>query len=136
MPKLLGIDFGTKRIGLAITDDLQLIGSPWKTLTTPTFWAEISDIIAQEKIAAIVVGIAHYRDGKASETTLLQKEFIQKLNRKFPALSVHTMDERYTSKLASQSIHQLGLGKKKREDKSLVDKISAAIILQSYLDNR
>lgn len=136
MPKLLGIDFGTKRIGLALTDELQIIGSPWKTITPQEFWQEIAKIIKQEKVEAIIVGVAYHRDGSASETTLLQRAFIERLKKSFPLLPIHEIDERYTSKLASHAIHQMDLGKKKRADKSLTDKISAAIILQCHLDKR
>ncbi len=136
MPKLLGIDFGTKRIGLALTDELKIIGSPWKTISPPEFWQEISKIITQENVEALIVGVAYHRDGSASETTLLQRAFIERIKKSFPLLPIHEIDERYTSKLASHAIHQMDLGKKKRADKSLTDKISAAIILQCYLDKR
>lgn len=136
MPKLLGIDFGTKRIGLALTDELKIIGSPWKTISPPVFWQEISKIITQENVEALIVGVAYHRDGSASETTLLQRAFIERIKKSFPLLPIHEIDERYTSKLASHAIHQMDLGKKKRADKSLTDKISAAIILQCYLDKR
>lgn len=136
MPKLLGIDFGTKRIGLALTDELKIIGSPWKTISPLEFWQEISKIITQENVEALIVGVAYHRDGSASETTLLQRAFIERLKKSFPLLPIHEIDERYTSKLASHAIHQMDLGKKKRADKSLTDKISAAIILQCYLDKR
>lgn len=136
MPKLLGIDFGTKRIGLALTDDLKIIGSPWKTISPQEFWQEISKIITQENVEALIVGVAYHRDGSASETTILQRAFIERLKKSFPLLPIHEIDERYTSKLASHAIHQMDFGKKKRADKSLTDKISAAIILQCYLDKR
>ena len=136
MSKLLGIDFGTKRIGLAITDELQVIASPWKTVEPQEFWLDISKIITQEKIEAMIVGVAYHRDGSASETTLLQRAFIERLKKIFPMIPIHEIDERYTSKLASHAIQQLKLGKKKRADKSITDKISAAIILQSYMDGQ
>ena len=136
MAKLLGIDFGTKRMGLALTDDLQMIGSPWKTISPQEFWLNIATIITREKIEGMVVGLAFHRDGSASETTQLQQKFIQRLRITFPSIPIHEIDERYTSKLANQAIQQLQLGKKKRDDKSLTDKISAAIILQTYLDSR
>lgn len=136
MSKLLGIDFGTKRIGLALTDELQIIASPWKTISPQEFWLDIPNIITHEKIEAMIVGVAYHRDGSASETTLLQQAFIERLKKSFPLIPMHEMDERYTSTIATHAIHQLGLGKKKRADKSLTDKISAAIILQSYMDGR
>lgn len=136
MPKLLGIDYGSKRIGLALTDEMQVIGSPWKTISPQEFWLEINKIITQERIEAIVVGIAFHRDGNASETTLLQRDFIKRLKKTFPSITIQEVDERNSSKMAAQTIHQLELGKKKRTDKSITDKISAAIILQRYLESR
>jgi putative Holliday junction resolvase len=136
MAKLLGIDFGTQRIGLALTDELMIVGSPWKTVTPKEFWSEIMKYIASENIQGMVMGVARHRDGSESDTTRLQMEFLQRLRKSFPAMIIHTVDERYTSKLATNAIHQLGLSKKKRSDKSLTDMISAALILQFYIDQK
>ena len=134
MSKVLAIDYGQKRTGIAITDSLRMIASPLETVETGKIFEYLEKIILKEKIVDIVVGEARHLDGNASEITLLQEKFCKEINKKFPAVVIHRIDEMYTSKLASQSLVMGGMKKKDRQNKGNLDKVSAAIILQQFLD--
>lgn len=134
MSKALGIDYGTKRTGLAITDALRIIASPLETVETPQLMSRLQVLVTKEKITDFVVGEARHADGTASEITLAQEKFCKQLRAQFPEIPVHRVDEMYTSKLASQAMIAGGMKKKGREEKGNLDKISAAIILQTYLN--
>ena len=132
--KILGIDYGEKRCGLAITDSAQIVAAPLKTVDTKTIFSELKSLIDREKINTIVVGEARYLNGEQSATTLLQQQFCDKLQKNFPGISLHRVDETYTSKMAQQSLLMSGMKKKDRQQKGNLDMVSAAILLQSYLD--
>jgi putative Holliday junction resolvase len=132
--KILGIDYGEKRCGLAITDSAQIVAAPLKTVDTKTIFSELKSLIDREKINTIVVGEARYLNGEQSATTLLQQQFCDKLQKNFPDVSLHRVDETYTSKMAQQSLLMSGMKKKERQQKGNLDMVSAAILLQSYLD--
>jgi putative holliday junction resolvase len=132
--KIIGIDYGTKRCGLAITDSLQLIAAPLKTVETTRIFDELAQLIAKESAVCVVVGEARYLNGDASDTTRRQADFCMQLQKKFPQLPLHRVDEMYTSQLAQQSMLLSGAKKKDRAQKGNIDMISAAILLQSYLD--
>ena len=134
MSKVLAIDYGQKRTGIAITDSLRMIASPLETVETGKIFEYLEKIILNEKIVDIVVGEARHLDGNASEITLLQEKFCKEINKKFPAVVIHRIDEMYTSKLASQALVMGGMKKKDRQNKGNLDKVSAAIILQQFLD--
>jgi putative Holliday junction resolvase len=134
MSKVLAIDYGQKRTGIAITDSLRMIASPLETVETGKIFEYLEKIILKEKIVDIVVGEARHLDGNASEITLLQEKFCKEINKKFPAVMIHRIDEMYTSKLASQALVMGGMKKKDRQNKGNLDKVSAAIILQQFLD--
>ncbi len=134
MSKVLAIDYGQKRTGIAITDSLRMIASPLETVETGKIYEYLEKIILKEKIVDIVVGEARHLDGNASEITLLQEKFCKEINKKFPAVVIHRIDEMYTSKLASQALVMGGMKKKDRQNKGNLDKVSAAIILQQFLD--
>lgn len=134
MPKILAIDYGKVRTGLAITDDLQMIASPLKTVETKNIMVELAKILQTNKISIVVVGEAKYADGKPSEITELQAKFVDVLLKKFPGVHVVRIDERYTSKMAAQALVASGMRKSQRQKKENLDMVSAAIILQSYLD--
>lgn len=134
MSKVLAIDYGQKRTGIAITDSLRMIASPLETVETGKIYEYLEKIILKEKIVDIVVGEARHLDGNASEITLLQEKFCKEINKKFPAVVIHRIDEMYTSKLASQALVTGGMKKKDRQNKGNLDKVSAAIILQQFLD--
>ena len=134
MAKAIGIDYGKKRIGIAISDSLQIIASALTTIDTPNIFTFLKDLLEKEEIDCFVVGEPKNLDGTPTDSTVITKEFVAKLSKKYPQIPIKRIDERFTSKIAKQSILDAGIKKMKRRDKALVDKVSAAIILQSYLD--
>lgn len=136
MSKILAIDFGQKRVGLAITDENQLIASALTTVHSKDIFSFLKDFIANETVECIVVGEAKNLDGTPSESSRFIEPFVKRLNQEFYNIKIERIDERFTSKMAFQSMIRAGLNKKSRRDKSIVDKISATIILQSYLESR
>ena len=135
MSKIVALDFGLKRIGVAITDDFNIIASALDTVSSNNIIPFLNKIVEKNDIKTIVVGQPLQKDYSPS---LIEKEilkFIDVLKNKFPNISLERYDERYTSVTAKKVIIQSGISKSKRRDKSLVDKISATIILQSYLEN-
>ncbi len=136
MSKILAIDFGLKRTGLALSDELQMFAFGLKTVESKTLMDELKILVVKEKIVEIVIGEPKRLDTSDSHITQnvrLLKEAVQK---NFPELLVNLLDERFTSKMASAVIAQSGLKKKDREQKGLIDTVSAAIILQDYLQTR
>jgi len=136
MGRILGIDFGTKRIGLAVTDPLQIFASPLKTVKNNEFYDFIIEYLKTESIDEFVIGYPVKLNNKASESVKYINPFIRKIEKSFPGKPVHLVDERFTSGMALRTMIEGGVKKKDRQDKALVDKISAAIILQSFLDKR
>ena len=134
MGKVLGIDFGTKRTGIAITDAMQIIASGLTTVATHTLDDFISNLVQKETVECFVVGDPKNLDGSATDSTVHVNGFLKRLKQKFPTIPVHQIDERFTSKIAKQSILASGVKKKGRQNKALVDEVSATIILQNYLD--
>ena len=134
MAKALGIDYGKKRVGIAISDSLQIIASALTTIDMPNIFTFLKDLLEKEEIDCFVVGEPKNLDGTPTDSTVITKEFVAKLSKKYPQIPIKRIDERFTSKIAKQSILDAGIKKIKRRDKALVDKVSAAIILQSYLD--
>ena len=133
MARLLAIDFGTKRTGIAITDEMQIIASGLTTVLTKDLISFLKDYFAKEDVELIVIGEPKQKDGTYSDVEVCIKNFILKLVKAFPTLRIERMDERFTSKIALKTMIESGLSKKKRQNKSLVDEISATIILQDYL---
>jgi len=136
MGKALGIDYGTKRTGIAISDSMQIIGSGLTTVSTHILDDFIADILKKEDIDCFVVGDSKNLDGTNTDITGHINSFLRRLRRLYPKILVHQIDERFTSKIAKQSILESGVTKKKRQEKALVDKVSATIILQTYLDSK
>lgn len=136
MAKLLGIDYGTKRVGLAITDDLQIIASPLETIETSKIIDHLEKLLSKEPIEAIVLGEPKYLDGNISDTTKKVYKFKTEIEKKFPNIPIHLEDEMFTSKMAAESMIASGVKKKKRQDKGNLDKVSAALILKSYMDKQ
>jgi putative holliday junction resolvase len=134
MSKVLGIDFGTVRIGLALTDSARIIASPLDTIDNKGSLDYLKKLIAKEKITEVVVGEAKRLNGESSEITLLQEEFVKKLTSAIPGISIYRVNEMYTSKMAAQSMITSGVKQSVRRDKGTLDKMSAAILLQSWLD--
>jgi len=136
MGRILGIDFGTKRIGLAVTDPLRIFASPLKTVKNYEFDDFIKEYLKTESIEEFVIGYPVKLNNKASESVKYIDPFIRKLEKLFPGKPVHLVDERFTSGMALKTMIEGGVKKKQRRDKAMVDKISASIILQSFLDKR
>ena len=136
MGKALGFDYGTRRTGIAITDNMQIIASGLTTVPTHTLDAFIADIVLKENIEYFVVGDPKNLDGTNTDSTGHVNSFVKRLQRLYPTTLVCKIDERFTSKIAQKSILASGLKKKARQNKALVDEVSATIILQNYLDYR
>ena len=134
MGKALGIDYGTKRTGIAITDAMQIIASGLTTVATHTLDDFISNLVQKESIECFVVGDPKNLDGTVTDSTGHVNGFVKRIKHTYPNIPIHQIDERFTSKIAKQSILDAGIKKMKRRNKALVDKVSAVIILQSYLD--
>jgi len=136
MGRIIAIDYGRKRTGLAVTDPLQMIANGLTTIPSSTTIDYLKNYFGNEKVDAIVVGHAKQMDNTDSESMQYIRPFIKQLTKHFPGLPVHMIDERFTSKIALQSMIDGGLKKKKRQDKALVDTISATLILLSYLEQK
>lgn len=136
MGKVLGIDYGAIRTGIAITDNMQIIASGLTTVATHNLYSFIADIVLKENIECFVVGDPKNLDGSSTDITVHVEDFVKQLERLYPTILVHQIDERFTSKIAKQSILQSGINRKGRQKKALIDKVSATIILQDYLDYR
>lgn len=135
MGRILAIDYGTKRVGIAESDDLKIIAFPLTTVHSKDLIDFLKKYHQQNTIEALVVGEPKRLNNEPTDVTELINQFVVHLQRKFPQIPVHRIDERFTSKIATQSIQQSTLSKKKKQDKSLVDTISATLILQSFLQN-
>ena len=133
MSKYLGVDFGLKRIGLSITDQEKIFAFPLTTIEFDNAFNFFKDLFFKEEVSKVIIGYPKRLSGVDSDIESSIKIFIKKFKKQFPAIEIERFDERFTSKLASKAIVSSGLGKKKRSDKSLIDKVSAAIILQDYL---
>jgi putative Holliday junction resolvase len=129
----MALDYGLKRCGLATTDPLRIIASPLTTVPTPELLAFFQNYLRTEAVERLVIGQALQADGEVSALEEKIQDFIQQFQTAFPKIDIVRYDERYTSKMASQVIQQTVKKKSKRQDKGLVDQISAAIILQEYL---
>ncbi len=136
MGQILAIDYGKARCGLAATDDFQIIASGLTTVLTPEIFTFLEDYLGKNTVDSIVVGMPTDLKGNLSEVESDILKFIEKFQEKFPKVEVHRLDERFTSKMASFFISQSGKSKKKREEKGLIDKVSATIILQNFLDQK
>lgn len=135
MGRILAIDYGKKRTGLAVTDPLQLIASPLDTVDTQQLFSYLKSYLAREDVECIVVGLAHKADGSPTDSTPLIHTFIKGLQKRHPGITIETEDEAYTSKQAMDIMLAGGIKKKERRNKSNVDKVSASLILQSYLES-
>ena len=136
MGRLLAIDYGSKRTGIAITDELQLIASGLTTVSTFTLISFLKDYFASEQVDVVIIGEPKQKDGTHSYIETEISNFIVKLTEVFPNIEIKRMDERFTSKMAFQTMIDSGLKKKQRQNKALIDEISATIILQDYLYNK
>lgn len=134
MGRILSIDYGTKRCGIAVTDELKMIASGLTTVETKDLVEFLQDYFLTENVELLVVGEPKQKDGLPSEVEVEIRKFLEKFTKTFPKMPIKRVDERFTSKMAVQTMIDSGLKKKKRQDKSLIDEISATIILQAYLN--
>lgn len=136
MGRVLAIDYGEKRTGIAITDPLQIVASGLTTVDTNTLIDFLKNYCSEENVDLFVVGLPKQMNNHPSQSECLIKPFLKKLKSNFPRISIIRIDERFTSKIALRTIIDLGLKKSQRQNKLLVDQISATLILQSYLDSK
>jgi putative Holliday junction resolvase len=136
MGRILAIDYGRKRVGIAVTDDSQIIASALATIPASEVIAFLKKYMTAEKVVCFVVGEPLQMNNLPSESFKFIEPFIRKLKQEFPEIPVERVNERFTSKMAVQTMIDSGLKKKDRQNKGLIDRISATIILQSYLDYR
>ena len=135
MARIISIDYGQKRTGLAVTDPMKIIATGLTTIPTHTLYDFLKDYISKENVERIIVGLPKQTNGLPSENMKRIEPFVAKWEKDFPAIPIEYYDERFTSVLAHRAMIDGGLKKKTRQDKALVDKISATIILQSYLES-
>jgi putative Holliday junction resolvase len=135
MGRILAIDYGTKRVGIAVTDQLQLIANGLKTVAVSDIFPFLRSYIEQEPVELLLVGEPKKMNYADSDVCRVIIPFVNKLKKEFPHIPVKRVDERFTSKMAFQTMIDAGLNKTKRQNKALVDTISATIILQSYLES-
>lgn len=136
MGRIVALDYGKVRTGIAVTDPLQLIASGLKTVPTSSLLDELKAYVRDEDVDLFVVGEPRQMDNTPSESEALIRPFLQQLEKAFPHIPIARQDERFTSKMAMRSMLDSGMKKKKRKDKGLVDEISATLILQSYMESR
>ena len=136
MDRILAIDYGVKRVGIAVTDPMKIIASGLQTVSTHQIFGFLKDYFQRENVSEIVVGYPRNLNNQPSESVKYINPFIKKLEKTYPEKKIVLVDERFTSKIAFQSMIDAGLKRKQRQNKELVDQISAALILQGYLESR
>ena len=136
MARLLAIDYGRKRTGIAVTDTLQIIANGLTTVPSHTIINFLKDYISKEPVELIIVGLPRQMNYEEAESMQYIKPFVKKLRKEIPDIPVEYFDERFTSRMAQQTMIDGGLKKKQRQNKALVDEISATIILQGYMEGR
>lgn len=133
MPRIICIDYGGKRTGIAVTDPLQIIATGLTTIETKNFIPFLKDYFSKEQVERIVIGMPTNWDDSDTHATPLVKRAIEQLKKNFPNMPIETVDERYTSKMAKNAMLEMGMKKMQRRDKKLVDEIAATIMLQEYM---
>lgn len=135
MARILAIDYGTKRVGIAVSDELQLIASGLITVAEGELLPFLRDYISKESVGTLVIGEPKHLDNRPADIEEKILKLVKKLEKQFTEIPIHRVDERFTSKMAFQTMIDSGLKKKARQNKALIDEISATIILQSYMDS-
>ncbi|WP_395053055.1 Holliday junction resolvase RuvX [Flavobacterium sp.] len=136
MPRILAIDYGLKRTGIAVTDELQIIASGLTTIPSETAIQFLQDYFAKENVKEVLVGEPKQMNGEPSQSAEIIEKFVEKFKTNFPEMKLIRVDERFTSKMAFQTMIDSGLKKKQRQNKALIDEISATIMLQDYLTRK
>lgn len=134
--RLMAFDYGTKRIGVAVSDPMQIIATALDTVHPEHIWAFLATYLQSEQVETFVVGKPLQMDGTPSESAQHVTGFVRKLRKLYPHIPVVEVDERFTSKMASASISQSGMRKHKKHQKALVDTVSATLILQTYMQSK
>lgn len=135
MARILSIDYGGKRTGLAVTDPLKIIATGLCTVETSKLIPFLKDYFSKQQVELVLIGMPVNWDDSATHATPLVQKFIKEFGKNFPAIPIKEVDERFTSKMASQAMLQMGLKKKQRQNKAMLDEIAATIILQEYLQH-
>ena len=133
MPRILAIDYGIKRTGIAVTDELQIIASGLTTVPSETAITFLATYFSKENVVKVLIGEPKQMNGQPSESTPIIEKFVTDFKTAFPEMKIDRVDERFTSKMAFQTMIDSGLKKKQRQNKGLVDEIAATILLQDYL---
>ena len=133
MARILAIDYGLKRTGIAVTDPLQIIATGLTTVESPKLIAFLKEYMRNEVVELMLIGEPKNWDDSDTHATPLVRQIVRRLEREFPAVPLKLVDERFTSKLASRAMIEMGMKKKQRRNKALVDEIAATILLQEYL---
>lgn len=136
MGRILGIDYGKKRVGIAVTDPLQIFASPLNTVTVQEFDSFLDDYLRHEQVDEFVVGYPVQMNNKPSESVKYIDPFIRRLRKRYPGKTLHIADERFTSQMALKAMIDGGVKKSGRRNRMIIDMVSASIILQSFLDHR
>ncbi len=136
MPRILAIDYGIKRTGIAVTDELQIIASGLTTIPSDTIIPFLKDYFSKENVSTVLIGEPKQMNGLPSESAPIIEKFVETFSVEFPQMKVIRVDERFTSKMAFQTMIDSGLRKKKRQNKGLVDEIAATILLQDFLTRK
>lgn len=136
MARIVAIDYGRKRVGLAVTDPFQIIANGLDTVAAKDVLTYLEKYFQAEEVECIVVGYPKQMNNEDSESVKYLKPFLGQLKKKFPDMPIELVDERFTSKIAFQTMIDGGLGKKARRNKAMIDKVSATIILQSYMETK
>ena len=136
MPRILAIDYGEKRTGIAVTDEMQIIASGLTTIPTATALDFLKTYFSKERVEKVLIGDPKQMNGDPSQSAAIINAFTEKFTQQFPDMSVVRVDERFTSKMAFQTMIDSGLKKKQRQNKALIDEISATILLQDYLSRK
>jgi putative Holliday junction resolvase len=136
MPRILAIDYGAKRTGIAVTDELKMIASGLTTVATETIFNFLKLYFLNEKVEKVLIGEPKQMNGQPSESSEIIEKFIKKFIETFPLMPFERVDERFTSKMAFQTMIAGGLKKKQRQNKALIDQIAATILLQDYLSRK
>ena len=136
MPRILAIDYGIKRTGIAVTDELQIIASGLTTIPSETIISFLKEYFSKENVSTVLIGEPKQMNGLPSESTPIIEKFVATFSTEFPEMKVVRVDERFTSKMAFQTMIDSGLSKKQRQNKGLVDEIAATILLQDYLTRK
>lgn len=133
MARILAIDYGIKRTGIAVTDEMQLIASGLTTIATPTLFSFLNDYLNNEKVEKVIIGEPKQMNGLPSESAVYIEQFCIEFKKTYPNMPLVKVDERFTSKLAFKTMIDSGLNKKQRQNKALIDEIAATILLQDYI---